>query len=114
MTSTGDDYDTFFKSLLQAARSGRDVPLGLGIDIFGDEFTANINSFFKALGTEGKGTSESTTPQASGLPSVIRFPYARHSSYEELCQFVDAFKPLDVWPCTEDAKIWWRNGELAE
>lgn len=34
------------------------------------------------------------------------FPYSRHSSYEELCQLVDAFKPRDVYPCTVDEENW--------
>ena len=35
-----------------------------------------------------------------------QFPYSRHSSYEELCDLVGAFKPLDVYPCTVDNESW--------
>jgi len=35
-----------------------------------------------------------------------RFPYSRHSSYDELCHLVDAFKPKDVYPCTTDVESW--------
>ncbi|GIK02338.1 hypothetical protein Aspvir_006387 [Aspergillus viridinutans] len=40
------------------------------------------------------------------LPNTIYFPYSRHSSYEELCELVSAFKPRDVYPCTVDALEW--------
>ncbi|KAH2316420.1 hypothetical protein KXV47_001110 [Aspergillus fumigatus] len=40
------------------------------------------------------------------LPKTIYFPYSRHSSYEELCELVSAFKPRDVYPCTVDALEW--------
>ncbi|KAJ3492994.1 hypothetical protein NLG97_g5016 [Lecanicillium saksenae] len=110
LSSSFDDTEGLMKTLFQAAGSGRDVHLGLGIDIFSDEFTTDIKNFFETLIQERKSSSGSTTPRDGGLPSVIRFPYARHSSYEELCHFVDTFKPLDVWPCTEDAEYWWRHG----
>jgi hypothetical protein len=44
------------------------------------------------------------------LNRTIRFPYSRHSSYNELCALVDAFKPKDVFPCTVDEERW--NPEL--
>ena len=34
------------------------------------------------------------------------FPYSRHSSYEELCWLIEAFKPKDIWPCTVDKVNW--------
>jgi DNA cross-link repair 1C protein len=37
---------------------------------------------------------------------TVTFPYSRHSSYSELCEFVAAFKPLDVYPCTVDEINW--------
>lgn len=45
------------------------------------------------------------------LPSRIQFPYARHSSYEELCELVAAFRPFDIYPCTTDWQEWtWDKG----
>lgn len=44
------------------------------------------------------------------LPRKIRFPYARHSSYPEICELVELFKPRDVWPCTESPLEWQKNG----
>lgn len=86
------------------------MPLGLAMEMFGERLTTSIEKIGGMLASQNNYSSEATTPQAPGLPRVIRFPYARHSSYQELCHFVDAFKPLDVWPCTEDAQHWWRNG----
>ncbi|KAL2007826.1 hypothetical protein VTN00DRAFT_7808 [Thermoascus crustaceus] len=40
------------------------------------------------------------------LPNVINFPYSRHSSYAELCEFVSAFKPKEIFPCTIDSGSW--------
>lgn len=37
---------------------------------------------------------------ASELPTVITFPYSRHSSYEELRYLITTLKPRDVFPCT--------------
>ncbi|KAL9031977.1 MAG: hypothetical protein Q9196_000050 [Gyalolechia fulgens] len=31
--------------------------------------------------------------------SLQCFPYSRHSSYDELCYFISAFNPVDVYPC---------------
>ena len=45
------------------------------------------------------------------LPRLITFPYSRHSSYEELCDLVAAFKPADVYPCTVDERRWY-NGRI--
>lgn len=44
------------------------------------------------------------------LPSIITFPYSRHSSYAELCHLVDAFKPKDVWPNTVNPREWLEQG----
>ncbi|KAJ5893396.1 DNA repair metallo-beta-lactamase [Penicillium taxi] len=43
------------------------------------------------------------------LPNTIRFPYSRHSSYEELCELVTALKPYDIHPCTVDQSSWSEN-----
>ncbi|PNP39794.1 hypothetical protein TGAMA5MH_08313 [Trichoderma gamsii] len=44
------------------------------------------------------------------LPNIIRFPYSRHSSYPELCNLVDAFRPKDIWPCTFHLESWREKG----
>ena len=45
------------------------------------------------------------------LPRVITFPYARHSSYFELCHLVQVFNPKDIYPCTV-SKDNWHEGKL--
>lgn len=40
------------------------------------------------------------------LTTDQHFPYSRHSSYTELCEFVSAFKPKEVFPCTVDPETW--------
>ncbi|KAH8763581.1 beta-lactamase-like protein [Diaporthe sp. PMI_573] len=62
-----------------------------------------------AAAEENRGHRSSAT-----LSNRIRFPYSRHSSYGELCQFVSAFKPKDVWPCTVDTMRWIRQGITIE
>ncbi|GAB7329712.1 hypothetical protein MBLNU13_g01444t1 [Cladosporium sp. NU13] len=47
-----------------------------------------------------------STNHNTNLPKQITFPYSRHSSYEELCYLIDAFKPKDIWPCTVDKANW--------
>lgn len=48
---------------------------------------------------------------AGSLPNRIKFPYSRHSSYRELCHFLDVLKPKDIWPCTVDPVRWIKQGE---
>lgn len=47
---------------------------------------------------------------SEGLPKRISFPYSRHSSYPELCHFLQAFRPRDVWPCTVNPREWLKEG----
>jgi DNA cross-link repair 1C protein len=50
--------------------------------------------------------SQSNFQSSKSLRKTITFPYSRHSSYSELCEFVAAFKPLEVYPCTVDEANW--------
>ncbi|MCJ1425154.1 hypothetical protein MMC29_003042 [Sticta canariensis] len=57
------------------------------------------------------GNSKNTKSQKMGgvgcqLPKRIQFPYARHSSYNELCHLISVFRPADVYPCTIDEASW--------
>jgi DNA cross-link repair 1C protein len=54
---------------------------------------------------ESQETAGKVSPPAV-LPGSVTFPYARHSSYSELCLLVEALKPLDVYPCTVDERNW--------
>ena len=42
----------------------------------------------------------------SRLTKYESFPYSRHSSYNELCHLVEAFKPKNIHPCTVDEANW--------
>ena len=55
--------------------------------------------------TKGNSTVDQTEVDA-GLPKQIKFPCSRHSSYEELCLLIDAFKPKSIYPCTVDEPKW--------
>jgi DNA cross-link repair 1C protein len=51
-------------------------------------------------------TTCSTATVAAAQPDIITFPYSRHSSYSEICSFIEAFKPVDVYPCTVNERNW--------
>ncbi|KAF1944625.1 hypothetical protein EJ02DRAFT_371044 [Clathrospora elynae] len=53
-------------------------------------------------------SSHATKNQEAEPPrnQTIRFPYSLHSSYSELCGLVEAFKPIDIFPCTVDDASW--------
>lgn len=51
--------------------------------------------------------------RSTGLPKQITFPYSRHSSYEELCILLEAFKPKDIHPCTVDERNWGYTNSMA-
>ncbi|KAK1817188.1 hypothetical protein LTR12_008378 [Friedmanniomyces endolithicus] len=60
---------------------------------------------------QGKASPSADSPKTvlkrpDGLAKQITFPYSRHSSYEELCDLIDAFKPKDIYPCTIDDANW--------
>ncbi|KAF2091234.1 hypothetical protein K490DRAFT_33361 [Saccharata proteae CBS 121410] len=40
------------------------------------------------------------------LPQTLTFPFARHSSYPELCYLLQTFRPVDIVPCTVDHAHW--------
>lgn len=93
--------------------------LSLDIDINTENPSAALEEVIRAI---VKKSSESATSGAGGLredsgnqqlPRTIRFPYSRHSSYSELCEFVNAWKPKDIWPCTVDQEEWLRNCKLS-
>ena len=71
------------------------------VDDFDDEMSTNMASLWQKLGA---------APRETPLPRVILFPYARHSTFEELRQLVKTFTPRDVWPCTFDAEHWRQQG----
>ncbi|OHE98222.1 artemis protein [Colletotrichum orchidophilum] len=98
------------------AKAGRSLSLDLDITSFGEKNEAAITDAFQAVGRrkylehQTTQTLEQTTDGPSGdLPRIITFPYSRHSSYRELCDLVQIFRPKDVWPCTVNPADWLRN-----
>lgn len=82
LDSLGDADDVKLEALVQEL-----------IDMADKEVNAENQSVLKAI-------------ESAQAPQTITFPYSRHSSYSELCEFVAAFKPLDVYPCTVDEVNW--------
>ncbi|KAI9720286.1 MAG: swr1 complex component [Chrysothrix sp. TS-e1954] len=48
------------------------------------------------------------------LPLSVRFPYSRHSSYNELRLLVAAFQPTEIVPCTEPSLEDWNESRSME
>ncbi|KAJ5543451.1 hypothetical protein N7461_009454 [Penicillium sp. DV-2018c] len=89
-------------ALLDAFRSRRKA---LSLDTYGlkEEGEIPLKNLVKAL---SHGPSEISGGDTTDLPNTIHFPYSRHSSYDELCELVAAFRPKDVYPCTVDPATW--------
>jgi hypothetical protein len=103
------------KFLLSAIANGRKVPLDLARTAFGDDNQTGLANGLQAITSKIKLRDDHAPDTTNGqtLPTVVTFPYSRHSSYPELCHLVSAFKPRDVWPCTVDAPHWLREGKIA-
>lgn len=98
-------------SKIESAHSSREVKMSLqGIDLdAGEEIT--LHEFAErllALDNAPSARRHSDEPCVDGdqLDRTIRFPYSRHSSYKELCDFVAVFKPRDIYPCTVEEQAW--------
>ncbi|KAL2135047.1 hypothetical protein VTI74DRAFT_9967 [Chaetomium olivicolor] len=108
--------DQIGQLLLSAIANGRKIPLDIERAAFGENNQADLIRGLQAI--TSKLRLPDLQPQKNspdrGLPKVITFPYSRHSSYPELCDFVGALKPRDVWPCTVDASRWLRDGITVE
>ncbi|KAJ6000525.1 DNA repair metallo-beta-lactamase [Penicillium waksmanii] len=84
----------------------------LSLDLYGvkEEDEIPLERLVTKLGQSLSG-EESLGSQSTeiNLPSSIRFPYSRHSSYSELCELVAAFRPKDIHPCTVEKSSWSDN-----
>ncbi len=92
------------------------VPLGdVDVDVDEEDYRLPLEDLLKFLtrSVDQKGAIHGTkaTPD-DPYPKTITFPYSRHSSYAELRDLVQAFKPLDVYPCTVD-RLTWHEGKVA-
>lgn len=97
--------------LTQAVSTGRNIPLDWDITSLDNHSVQEIVQMLveRLVNSSKKAVAEDVTGQAE-LPKTIHFPYSRHSSYPELCHFVETFRPKDVWPCTVNPTEWMRNG----
>ncbi|KAJ5807753.1 DNA repair metallo-beta-lactamase [Penicillium riverlandense] len=95
-------------TLIEAFRSKRKA---LSLDEYGMKEEGDI-SLKKLVDVLSHGMSEGSSgaitfrEPVANLPKTIRFPYSRHSSYAELCDFIAAFRPKDIHPCTVDESTW--------
>ncbi|GIZ42986.1 hypothetical protein CKM354_000623200 [Cercospora kikuchii] len=56
--------------------------------------------------SDATATSDRPAIRPGSLPKHITFPYSRHASYGELCAFMEALLPKDIYPCTVDKSGW--------
>ncbi|KAK3381510.1 beta-lactamase-like protein [Podospora didyma] len=102
--------------LLNAANSGRKIPLDLERSRFGEDNETNLINGLQAIakksqvGRDSRHRTSNSNSNQEALPDIITFPFSRHSSYPELCHLVDVFKPNDVWPCTVHPTEWLSQG----
>ncbi|KAH7276037.1 hypothetical protein B0J15DRAFT_375146, partial [Fusarium solani] len=106
-----DTIQALKEVLTQAVSTGRNIPLDWDITSLDNHSVQEIVQMLaeRLVNSSKKAVAEDVTGQAE-LPKTIHFPYSRHSSYPELCHFVDTFRPKDVWPCTVSPTEWMRNG----
>jgi DNA cross-link repair 1C protein len=79
-----------------------------------DDGTIKLAEFIKLLiGKEAtqevsvkKLESQKPPEHDTTLGDTIRFPYSRHSSYNELRHLISVLQPKDVCPCTVDQENW--------
>ncbi|KAK0672034.1 beta-lactamase-like protein [Cercophora samala] len=103
--------------LLGAVASGRKVPLDLERSTLEDKDEIKLADGLQAITKKLKSQNKQHSPTHSktvALPKTITFPYSRHSSFPELCELADTFKPRDIWPCTVDIPRWIEQGITIE
>ena len=101
--------------LTGAAVNGRSLSLDLDMASLGEKKQATIQSAVASIAKKARPTccpsGGNQSEAVKTLPKEIYFPYSRHSSYPELCHFVQAFRPKDVWPCTVSPVHWVKERE---
>jgi DNA cross-link repair 1C protein len=77
--------------------------MGINLDSSAD---ITLHDFVALLSSSRSLHQPNTTTATTKLTTTLRFPYSRHSSYNELRELVAAFKPRDICPCTVDLDTW--------
>jgi DNA cross-link repair 1C protein len=99
---------------MHATATGRKVPLDIERAKFSENDEIKLSNAVQAIAKKTKlihqKPSSDATDGEEALPTLITFPYSRHSSYQELCHLLDVLKPNDVWPCTVDVWDWIDRG----
>ncbi|XEV05661.1 hypothetical protein FSHL1_010948 [Fusarium sambucinum] len=110
-TST-DMPDMLREGLEQLVSVGNNIPLDWDADTLSTHSAKEvITMLVKKL---RKNSKNQKSVHEEVLPKTICFPYSRHSSLPELCLFIKAFQPKDVWPCTVNTAEWLRKGITIE
>jgi DNA cross-link repair 1C protein len=94
--------------LEQLVSTGRNLPLDLDADTLSTHSAEEVIAMLVDRLRKNDKSQKSVHEEA--LTKTICFPYSRHSSLPELCHFVQAFQPKDVWPCTVNTAEWLRHG----
>jgi DNA cross-link repair 1C protein len=101
-------------SRIDSARSSKDLKMSLaGMDLDNDE-EITLQEFAERLVGLENVTSitgnerifDKPCSHGGPLKDTVHFPFSRHSSYDELCSLVAAFKPGDIYPCTVEEETW--------
>ncbi|KAI1820695.1 hypothetical protein F4861DRAFT_49415 [Xylaria intraflava] len=102
----------YIRMMEKALSSGRDISLAIDSEGEAEETVPKLleSLFRKVEAMRNPIRQQANETTSSSLPDVIHFPYARHSSLPELRDFVSAFKPRDIIPCTFDEDAWLQKG----
>ncbi|CVK93405.1 uncharacterized protein FMAN_02813 [Fusarium mangiferae] len=106
--SSTDMSDILEGTLEKIASAGRNIPLDWDINTLNAHSAEEV--IMMLVDKVRKNPKNQKQRDECSLPRTIYFPYSRHSSLPELRHFVQAFRPLDVWPCTVNNAEWLKNG----
>ncbi|KAF5594217.1 hypothetical protein FPANT_4912 [Fusarium pseudoanthophilum] len=107
--SSTDTSDILRGTLEKIASTGRNIPLDWDINTLDAHSAEEV--IMMLVEKVRKNPKNQKQRDECSLPRTIYFPYSRHSSLPELRHFVEAFRPLDVWPCTVNNAEWLKNDD---
>ncbi|KAL3593970.1 hypothetical protein FPOAC2_08272 [Fusarium poae] len=106
--TSADMPDMLREGLEQLVSAGHNIPLDWNADTLSTHSAEEVITMLVKRLRKNSKTQKPVHEEA--LPKTICFPYSRHSSLPELCHFIEAFQPKDVWPCTVNTAEWLRKG----